>query len=423
MTSVTVKTKEGATMRVKLVDRSDIPATVKVFSRAAADIMCNPKTGFYSALLMQVPVHWTRDIPTAGVDIKARMFINPDFIDTLESLGKVVFLIIHELEHLLRLHPQREANRDPDRWNKACDAPINAALVKDRIGSFIMGGVDMPEHAGHTADHVYNLLPAKKEEEDGDGGEGGQGGDNPGDDSGGDGGIGRDVFSKDLLEGGKMTASDVQAAEAHVKGVIAAAAQTARVAGSMSAEMQRRVDDILDVKTPWYEVLERFMTEVSQNDYSWARPNRRFASQGIVLPSLHSVAALGTAVLIRDVSGSISEDEHKGMVGHINAIGTRCMPSIMHVLDVSTEVHYNHEFEPSDFPISPEIHGRGGTDLTVGFDYINEKIEDVAICVVLTDGHTPWPNIPQDYPVIVVCTTDVDVEYGDEVVRYEKETG
>ena len=37
--------------------------------------------------------------------------------------------------------------------------------------------------------------------------------------------------------------------------------------------------------------------------------------------------------------------------------------------------------------------------------------------------HTPWPNIPQDYPVIVVCTTDVDVEYGDEVVRYEKETG
>lgn len=434
MTSVMPKKTDAPGMKqplvVNLIKPQDIPEAVKKFSRAATDLMCNKKTGFYSALLMQTPVYWTRDIPTAGVDIRARMFVNPDFILKLKRLSEVVFLVAHELEHLLRLHPTRQGNRDPMRWNIACDAPMNADLVADGIGSFIQGGVDMPETKGMTPDAVYNTLPTKpppspdqpgggegEDECEGEGeGEGGGGGDGPG-------GPGHDIMSQDALEGGQMTESQVLAAEGEIKSKIAAAAQTARVSGNMSAEMQRRVDEVLDVKTPWYEVLERFMTQKSEADYSWAKPNRRFASRGLILPSLASVSSLGKTVIIRDVSGSIDEEtEHKPFIGHINSIGTRCLPSELHVLDVSNRVHHCHDFYPHDFPIAPEIKGGGGTDLTAGFDYINAEFDgEVAVCIVLTDGYTPWPSHAQDYPVVVVCTTDVDVDYGDEVIRYVHE--
>ena len=423
MTSVMPKKVDAPGMNqplvVNLIKPQDIPDAARKFSRAAADLMCDKRTGFYSALLMQTPVYWTRDIPTAGVDIRARLFINPDFLMRLERQSEVVFLLAHELEHLLRLHPTRLNNRDPMRWNIACDAPMNADLVADGIGSFIQGGVDMPETKGMTPDAVYNTLPAEPPPPDqpceGDDGD-------DGDDSG-PGGPGHDLMSRDALDGGQMTESQMRAAEGEIKSKIAAAAQAARVAGTMSADMQRRVDDILDVKTPWYEVLERFMTERAQTDYSWSRPNRRFAASGLILPSLASTGSLGKTVIIRDVSGSIDEEtEHKPFIGHINNIGTRCMPSELHVLDVSTVVHHCHDFEPHDFPVSPEIHGCGGTDLTAGFDYANEMFDgDIAVCIVLTDGYTPWPDDPQDYPVIVVCTTDTDVDYGDEVIRYEHE--
>lgn len=396
-------------MVVNLLKPQDVPDAARRFSQAATDLMCDRRTGFYSVLLMQTPVYWTRDIPTAGVDIRARMFVNPDFVMSLERRSEVMFLLAHELEHLLRLHPTRKGNRTDRRWNIACDAPMNADLVADNIGSFIEGGVDMPETKGMTADAVYNTLDPDPP--------GGGGGDGPG-------GAGHDIISKDALEGGQLTESQVKAAEGAIKGKIAAAAQAARVAGVMSADMQRRVDEILDVKTPWYELLERFMTDRAKTDYSWSHPNRRYTSQGIILPSLATVGALGKTVIIRDVSGSIDEEtEHRPFIGHINSIGTRCMPSSLHVLDVSTTVHHCHDFESHDFPVNPQIMGGGGTDLTAGFDYIAEHFDDeIAVCIVLTDGYTPWPDVPMDYPVLVVCTTDTDVDYGDEVVRYQHDS-
>ena len=430
MTSVMPKKIDAPGMNqplvVNLLKPQDIPDAARKFSRAAADLMCDKRTGFYSALLMQTPVYWTRDISTAGVDIRGRLFINPDFIMRLERQSEVVFALAHELEHLLRLHPTRLNNRDPMRWNIACDAPMNADLVADGIGSFIQGCVDMPETKGMTPDAVYNTLPVEPPPPHPHPGGSGGACENEGENEGegdGPGGLGHDIMSQDALDGGQMTESQMRAAEGEIKSKIAAAAQAARVAGTMSADMQRRVDDILDVKTPWYEVLERFMTERAQTDYSWSRPNRRFAASGLILPSLASTGALGKTVLIRDVSGSIDEDtEHKPFIGHINNIGTRCSPSELHVLDVSTRVHHCHDFEPHDFPVNPEIMGGGGTDLTAGFDYVNEMFDgDIAVCIVLTDGYTPWPDAPQDYPVIIVCTTDTHVDYGDEVIRYVHE--
>jgi len=392
--------------KVSSVDPNTHNEAVRLFNRASAQIMCKSDTSFYSAMLMQLPVIWTTTVTnTAAVDANCKLYLNANFIATLD-LSQMIFLLIHECEHLLGMHPQRMAQRNAKEWNKATDAVINAHLKRAGIGKFIDGGVDVPEAYGKTADHMYN------NSED-DGGEGG--------DSGEIGGIGDDLIQGDGESDTSMTPEELRESETNVKNIIANAAQACRVAGSLSADMQRRIDDILTVKTPWYEVLERFMQSRANTDYSWSRPNRRFASQNIVLPSMQSVAALGEVAIIRDVSGSINDAEHRAMLGHFNAIVERCKPSTVRILDTSTVVHHVHEFTSDDFPIKADIMGGGGTDLRAGFDYVNANFDAPDVLIVFTDGYTDWPDTAQDYPVVVLCTTDYGVNYGDEVIRYEPE--
>lgn len=402
--------------RREAVDPQTYNEAVRLFNRASAQIMCKSDTAFYSAMLMQLPIVWTTTVtPTAAVDAKGTLYLNINFVVTL-SLQEMVFLLIHECEHLLGLHPVRLAQRNAREWNLATDAVINAHLKHDGIGKFIEGGVDRPEAYGKTADEMYNKQQNEDDPEDGDeGGDGGEDGE-----GNGPGGIGDDLICGDGEgDGTPMSPSELRECESKIKNVIANAAQACRVAGSLSADMQRRVNDILSVKTPWYEVLERFMQSRANTDYSWSRPNRRFAAANLTLPSMQSIAALGEVTIIRDVSGSIRDEEHNAMIGHFNSIIERCKPSKVRVLDVSSVVHHVHEFEADDFPINPEIMGGGGTDLRAGFDYANANFDDPDVMIVFTDGYTDWPSQAQSYPVVVLCTTDYEVNYGDEVVRYE----
>lgn len=411
-----------------------------LFSRASVAMMSDPKTAFYSHLLMEQQLVWGDQVPIAGVDAYGRLYLNAEGL-VGHNVQQTVFVLWHELEHVLRLHPQRLMGRDPFLWNVAGDKVINADRKRFDIGQFIEGCIDSPECAGMLTETVYGDLQQEKQakqkpdQPDGQGGDG-QSGDNntgqhPADPTANDdtsdeqeiGGTGGDLVQGDPLgefqkDGKAPTAEDIRNAEAKAKASIARAAQAARVAGNLSADMQRRVEGVLSVHTPWYEIVERFMTDRAANDYSWTRPNRRFVAGGTYLPSMQSQGALGTTVVIRDVSGSC-DGEQDIFMGHFNAIAERCTPSELYVLDTSTRVHTAHHFKADDLPAEPEITGGGGTDLRAGFDWINRNISDnIDVVIVLTDGYTGWPSEAQDYPVVVVCTTNIDVEYGDELVRF-----
>jgi len=53
-----------------------------------------------------------------------------------------------------------------------------------------------------------------------------------------------------------MTESEIKEQEAHVKIEIAEAAQAAKMRGKMPAVLQDFVADIIESKTPWYDILE-----------------------------------------------------------------------------------------------------------------------------------------------------------------------
>lgn len=106
-------------------------------------------------------------LPTASVD-GVTMRYHPDFIDGLTD-DEQTFIFAHEIAHVALNHIKRGQNKDPDTWNIAVDAVINANLVNDGL-PLVKGGVDMPDAINYDAEELYlKLLENKKDNNNGNG--------------------------------------------------------------------------------------------------------------------------------------------------------------------------------------------------------------------------------------------------------------
>ena len=330
---------------------------------------------FFSSILLSHKLTETRDIPTLAVTARGDIFYNPDFIESL-TVPQIVWGLCHEVGHVIAQHATRRNNRHAMKWNYAGDAWINDMLNSCKIGTPIPDTVDMPGSHDKTTETIYDQLP------DSDGGGGGGGGD---DSSKWDNGIGNDISNEQLTE------SEINEIEAVNKVKVAQAAQAAKARGKLPGELSKIVSDILNVKTPWYDIMERRMVSFVHQDYTWTRPNRRFIGSGVYLPSVAKQPAMGTIALQIDVSGSITPDEIKYYNGHIQRIMRSCRPEKVHVLYTDTKVLRHEEFD-QDEEFTIEHFSGGGTDMGAGFRYLEHKGIFPDVVVTLTDGYTPFPE-------------------------------
>lgn len=337
---------------------------------------------FFASILLRKPLIATTGIKTLAVDARGTVYYNPEFVETLD-VPQIVWGLCHEIGHVIGKHFIRRHERDVQKWNYAGDAWINDWLDQCRVGSRIPNTVNMPGSYGETVDDIYLKLP--------DNDKGGGGYDN---------GLG-----DEYVDNGPLDAGDISQIEAETKITIAQAAQAAKMQGKMPGAIQRVVDEILNVKTPWYEILERFMIGFTKNEQSWKRPNRRFLPLDVYLPSIQSSPSMGTIVLEIDESGSISDRDLKEFSGHMNRLIELCRPEKVYVVHVDAVVQKVEEFTLDDLPISLKGFGGGGTDMTKVFDWIDEEGIDPDCVVVLTDGYTPYPK-DERYPTVWAMTTD-----------------
>ena len=350
---------------------------------------------FFASLLLRKPL--TRiNTGTLGVDKRGNIYYNPRFIiEKNLTVRNLVFGLAHEVMHAALLHFPRMGTRNQKKWNYAGDAVINDTLREAGVGDFIDGGVEWAGGRNESTEEIYAKLP----ESDG-------GGEGPG-------GIGDDFVDNG---DGPLSESEMTEIEATTKTAVAQAAQAARMQGKLPANIARMVDALLEVKTPWYYILERFMVAQSKADYSWKSPNRRFAHQGIYLPSLASENAMGELVVVVDTSGSIGDRELSYFGGHLNRILETCRPEKTTVIYCDAAVAHVDEFSHDEMPVALARHGGGGTDMREAFNYVTKKGMHPDCAVLFTDGYTPWPQ-SLDYPLVTLCTTDVEVPIG-EVVRF-----
>jgi len=364
--------------------------TTKLAKAKTALILEHP---FVGTIALSMPFEFDESIKTAATNGK-RIKFNPEFVDSLTD-EEVKFLVAHECFHPMLEHNFRRGDRQHKKWNVAADYVINKLLTDESIGRMPTVGLLDPNiyNAGHgTSEGIYNILPDMPDDGSGPG--------DPGN-------------ALDDCEDGDGSPAEQQQQQAEWKVKVAQAAQAAKMMGKMSANMQRLVDEVLQPKVDWREVLQKFLVKARTDQRSFARFNRRFIAQGLYLPSV-SGEQMGEVCFAVDCSGSIDQKTVSQFASEIKRVKEDLMPERIHVLYFDSEVSHVESYEQhDDLDIKP--HGGGGTDFAPVFEKIIELgINPVAV-VFLTDLCCNSFGDQPDAPVLWVTTDPGKAPFGEVV--------
>jgi predicted metal-dependent peptidase len=190
----------------------------------------------------------------------------------------------------------------------------------------------------------------------------------------------------------RQVAEDIQAA--------------AKQPGSVPAGLERWANELISPTVPWRRVLagairSSWATVAGMTDYSYRRPSRRQSTQpSIVLPALRR--PVPEVALVIDTSGSMSAADLTACLsevqGVLKTIGTSAV-----VISVDTEAHVSGRAHAAR---AVRLKGGGGTNMGSGIEKAAGLRPKPHICIVLTDGYTPWPDYaPREMRVIVASTS------------------
>lgn len=325
---------------------------------------------FFGVLAMRLELVETTDIPSSATDGKQLMF-NPDFVKPLTP-HQLRGLIAHEVLHCAYHHMLRRGNRDPIKWNVACDYAINLHLKES---NFILpdGALIDTAYAGMTADQIYNLLPDNSDELTW-------------------------CTLCDAPQGKEVTQQNDW--DLAVRNAI----ETAKAAGKLPESIQRQLKDILDPVIDWRAVLWPFFTNLNDADYSWSKPNRAYISEDEYFPSMKS-DALGEVAVCIDTSGSITKEELTQFWAEIYDIVRMQQPSKVHIISCDYQVHQQYSYDSYDFPESPiDLIGGGGTKFSPAIEAVQTNFTDTEAIVYLTDLESNDFGEAPDTPIIWVST-------------------
>lgn len=114
-------------------------------------------------------IEFKDDLPfhTAATDGK-NIYVDPNYFGSLSESDRL-FTIAHEIMHIKFMHMYRLTDkegkkRDPELWNIATDAIINANLERDGF-TIKEGYVNMPEALNYSAEEFYQILLQEKEKQ------------------------------------------------------------------------------------------------------------------------------------------------------------------------------------------------------------------------------------------------------------------
>ena len=385
-------------------------AASELFAKARAALLVGaPFWGVLSLRLAPVEDPSIKTMQTDGVSIR----YNPDFVAGL-SRGVLRTSIAHETMHCAALHHTRRGERDPRRWNIACDHAINPLLVA--AGFELPDGALLdPVLAGMSAEEIYARLPDDAGENGGDqdaddpGGMGGVNDPPPGGDESGD--PGQPGHQPGQPGAQAPSPADLARQEENWAIATAQAEATAKAMGIGAGDAARAIREQVAPRVDWRDVLRRYLSAAARSDYSWTPPNRRYIARGLYLPSLRG-EALGPVVVAVDTSGSIDDTTLATFSAEITAILDDAAPEAIHVVYCDAVVKGSESFEPGDMiRLSPR--GGGGTAFRPVFDWVARSDIQPVCAIYLTDLDGDDFGPAPDYPVLWVSTWKTGAPFGE----------
>jgi len=327
---------------------------------------------------------------TMGVTVKrnggVRLRYNPKALEGMR-VTHLMSLIKHEIEHLVRMHPFRGAGKVRMPWFIATDMAVNGPANDIRISVRdheldadvsvldVLPGITIPEDwpADETAEYFYEKLM--------------------------DGGISITLVSMDNHN--DWDECDLMPEEARqlIKELVDEATQLSR--GEVPGHLAAVIEELRRPRVDLASSLRTFVGRACggrRTTYSRAsRRNHAFGAKGIS----HRHAA--KVLVIADTSGSTSN-----LVPHFFGV----LEHLLYRVRVSMVLWdagfqgFVPRYRRGDWK-KIEWKGLGGTDMAEAYEWARNNTPRVDAVIFLTDGETPWPDIPFA-PTMAVVLNDRD---------------
>ena len=350
--------------------------------------------------------------PTAAVDGR-NIFYNHNFFANL-TVEEVRFVLCHEILHVVFQHIGRRSNRDPEWYNMAADYVINATLILEKIGEMPKKpvidttGKETVQRVGlydarytkpsiWTSEAVYEDLERRKVKK-------------------------QQTLDIHLQPGsGKLmpnkaptisiSGMDDLRKEMMERVVQAAAA----AAGNLPASLKRLIDEFIEPKINWRDLLKQNIQSCIRDDFTFAKSSRRGGDE-IFLPTLTKDETIDIAIAI-DMSGSISDIMAKDFLSEVYGIMEEYNSFKISLLTFDTKVYGFKEFT-KDTQIDLDTYepkGGGGTDFMAFWNYwIDNEIQPKK-AVIFTDGYPGGTWGPEKYcdTLWIITTEGIAAPFGD----------
>jgi predicted metal-dependent peptidase len=334
---------------------------------------------------------------TAATDGK-RLYMNIFFISKL-TFDELLFVVAHEVLHVVFDHLSRRQGRDPEYYNMAADYVINYILVKNKIGTMPPVGLFSETYNdSYNSEQVYEML--KKDEveiempldqhldaaggadgnTDGDGKQKGSGkgsikvrvkgnGDGP------------PVLSDEELEEirAEVLARTIQAVQA---------ADAQESAGCVPAGVRRMIAELTEPKLDWRSMLDATIRSQIKCDYTFTQLARVEIGGGFIFPAEDDDYVAEADIKI-DTSGSMGEELLREIMSEIKGIMTTFGQFKLRVSCFDAKAYTIHNFteqnidEIDDF----KLEGGGGTLFGCFWEQLKEEAIIPERLVVFTDGY------------------------------------
>ena len=352
---------------------------------------------FFASLSRRIQKRASTAIPTAGVRLNKdtaqfEMLYNPQFFEDMadkERLG----VLKHEFYHIIfehvtgRLPPEGMSKM----WNVATDLAINSHLM----GELPEGGCfptikPFEEYpVGMSAEWYFSKLQNddqfKPQEGDGEGGEG-QPSDGQGDGSG-NGGL--PDTTDDHSGWGEASEEVRDMAKERLKQAVEKAAQDAASGqgwGSVSADMRKRIMDMIKPKVNWRSVLRYFIKTSQRADKrsTVKRYNKKYRAQKYAGKKVKRNAKIAIAI---DQSGSVSDAMLTAFFAELNGLAKLAEFTVV-PFDTQVDDSKVYVWKKGQ-RVAVERVLTGGTDFDAPTRYSNDRNFDGLI--ILTDMEAPKP--------------------------------
>jgi hypothetical protein len=344
---------------------------------------------FFGTLIMQLPLQEQNTwCTTAAVDGRY-IYWNRKFFESL-TLEETIFVLAHEVMHVVYDHFGRRSHRDPGYYNMAGDYIINAMLINEKIGAMPMKPVVDKDESGNTSQRV-GLYDKKYE---------GWTSEAVYDDL-----VKRQVKKQMTLDVHIQVGKDAQDSEGkkqmqgipiemdeealkgireELKNKILQAAQAAT--GKMPASIARLVDHLIEPKINWRDYIRETLQSQLTADYTWHKPNRRHHGSDVIFPSLIKEETIDVEVSI-DQSGSISVEMARDFLSEIHGMTQQYAQFTIAVSTFDTKVYNRQVFnnENLDELLDYEPKGGGGTRIPVVIDYLKKHSIEPKLLIIFTD--------------------------------------